>query len=262
MVKEPHMRFVFLLISILFLGTLLAGCTQVPGTGPATPAVPSQTMQEPGTTALPVTETGTPLQVVTIVHQISQVRDLKDSELLFTLQVPVEWDVTSYRMTNTDTSEGLSYHTTLRPDNIFYIETYAISRNQDQAYRDQFRKWSPGPEETTVTINDITYDRFESVSDTRTNVAYVARKGSANERGYASMLFYSADKSNRFEKEDFERVVSSFRYFAGTFAAGMPGEEIPRIPSPPDLSPGVNSRSGSTDPVNPGGSSGCSSCRV
>ncbi len=258
------MRYAASLMTILVLGILFTGCTQLSGTGPATTGVPSPAIPtlEPATTAPTAAETGTPRQVVTIVHQISQVRDVKDTELLFTLQVPVEWNVTTYRINNPDTYEGLSYQTDLQPGNVFYIQTYAISRNQDQAYRDQFRLWSPAPDETTVTINEITYDRFEGVSGNRTNVAYVARKSSANERGYASMLFYSADNRIRFEKEDFERVIASFQYFPGTFAGRMPGEEIPRVLPPMIASPGINSRSGSGDSGTTGGASGCSRCGV
>jgi hypothetical protein len=83
-----------------------------------------------------------------------------------------------------------------------------------------------------VTINDIIYDRFESASNGKTTVGYVARKGSANERGYASVLVFTADTSNRFEKEDFEKIVASFRYFSGSSAITLPGSEIPRISVP------------------------------
>jgi hypothetical protein len=121
------------------------------------------------------------------------------------------------------------YQTDLVKDDAFYIQTYTISRSQDQAYRDLFRKtWVPAPTETTVTINGITYDRFESTQDTKTQVAYVARKSSANERGYSSVLMYTTDSSRRFEKEDFEKVISSFKYFSHSDAGTIPGEEIPR----------------------------------
>ena len=76
----------------------------------------------------------------------------------------------------------------------------------------------------------IIYDRFESTSNGKTTVAYVARKGSANERGYASVLVFTADTSNRFEKEDFEKIVSSFRYFsARVLPVPCRAKEIPRV---------------------------------
>jgi hypothetical protein len=219
---------------IVVVGVFLAGCTQPSGTVPVTPAVAATTLStpEPATPVPTAAVTSVPQQVVTIVHKVSQTKEIKDSELLFTLQVPVEWNVKTYPLNHADNSEVMEYQTDIVEDGVFYIRTYTISRSQDQAYRDQFRKWEPAPVETTVTINEIIYDRFESTSNGRTTVAYVARKGSANERGYASVLVFTADTSDRFEKEDFEKIVSSFRYFSGSSAGTMPGEEIPRIPVP------------------------------
>jgi hypothetical protein len=168
--------------------------------------------------------TSAPQQVVTIIHYVSQVKDIKDSELLFALQVPVEWNVSSYRLMKSDYPD---YRTDLVADNVFSIYSSSITKNQDQTYRDQFRQWSPAPTETTVTINNITYDRFESTLDGKTNVSYIVRKNNTNERGYASVLVFTARDSNRFEKEDFEKVVSSFRYFSMKSAGAIPGEEIP-----------------------------------
>lgn len=224
--KYSALPLMFMVIS----GVFLTGCTQSSGTGSVTPAVPAPTLStpEPATSLPTAATTNVPQQVVTVIHEVSVVKNIKDSELLFTLQVPQEWTVTTRRLINPDDSEGLVYQTDLVADNVFYIQTYTISRNQDQAYRDQFRQWSPVPNETTVTINDITYDRFESTADGKTNVAYVAQKSSANERGYASVLVFTADNNNRFEKEDFEKIVASFKYFSGSAASTMPGEEIPR----------------------------------
>jgi hypothetical protein len=182
-----------------------------------------------------VAATSTPEQVVTIIHYVSQVRDLKDTELLFALQVPVEWNISTRRLDTTGNSGGLMYQTDLVKDDLFSIRTYSISNSQDQAFRDEFRKWSPSPAETTVKINDITYDRFESVADDKIRVGYVARKTSANERGYASVLSFTANTSNPFEKEDFEKIVSSFRYLSGSDAKTLPGEEIPKYSSSGEL---------------------------
>jgi len=219
-----------LLLVLVVFGILSTGCTQPSNTGPVPPVVPAATRSapEPKTPAPAAAATDTPLQVVTILHRVSEVRNFKDSELLFTLQVPVEWSVSTYRMFNPPGYEGIGYQTDLVKDEVFYIQTYAISRSQDQAFRDRFRKWSPAPVETTVTINDITYDRFESTATDKTSVAYVVRKSSANERGYASVLVFSADNSDRFQKEDFEKIAASFRYFPAQSASTLPGDEIPR----------------------------------
>jgi hypothetical protein len=248
--------------AIMVLGIYLTGCTQYSGNAPVTPAVPLTTLPAPQpATPLPTEPvTGAPEQVVTVVHQLSLLKNMKDTDLLFTLQVPVEWDLSTYRLNNPDNSEGLVYRTDLVKDNAFFIYTYTASRGQDQAYRDQFRKWSPPPAETTVTINRITYDRFESASTGTTRVAYVARKGSANERGYASVLVFTADTTNRFEKDDYERVVSSFRYFTAAEAGTLPGTEIERGNPPFETSGSASSgKSGSSESAVPGG---CSKCGV
>jgi hypothetical protein len=246
------------------LGIFLTGCTQSSGTVPVMPAVVQTTVPTPQPVTPVPTEAATnaPRQVVTVIHQVSQVKNIRDSELLFTLQVPVEWNITTYRVKTAD-PEVMVYKTDLIADNIFSIYTYTVSRSQDQAYRDEFRKWSPAPVETTVTIKSIVYDRFESTSGSRTTVAYVARKGSANERGYASVLTFTADNGNRFEKDDFERIVSSFRYFSAGAADTVPGEEIPHGNPPFESSAGMNSAKGGSDSGSSGGSSGgCSRCGV
>ncbi|RPI39632.1 MAG: hypothetical protein EHM53_05040 [Methanoregulaceae archaeon] len=221
------------LMAIVVIGILLAGCTRPAGTGPVTTAAPEPSPTE-AETAATVT---VPQPVVTIIHYISQTKLMKDPDLLFALQIPVEWNVSTYRLIRTDSPD---YRTDLAAGTVFSIYSYYFSRDQDKAYREQFRQWYPAPNETTVTINDITFDRFESTSEGKTRVAYVAHKSSANERGYVSVLVFTAHDSNRFEKEDFERIVSSFRYFGGRSAGTEPGEDIPLY----DLSGNALSRDG------------------
>lgn len=249
------------LMVIVVAGLFFAGCTQSSGNVPVSPSVPavSAGIPDPGVTP-DAAVTGTPQQVVTVIRQVSLTRDIKDTELLFALQVPIEWQVSTYRPESPENSEGLTYRTDLLPNDTFVIYTYTASRGQDQAYRDEFRKWSPVPAETTVTLNGITCDRFESVSGGKARVAYVARKGSANERGYASVLVFTADTGNRFEKDDFEKVVSSFRYFTAYTAGTVPGEEIVRIIRPSVSSGSASSRTGSGDSGSTG--AGCSRCGI
>jgi len=221
---------ILLVAAVIFV----AGCSQPSASRQYTPVTTATSGAAP-TPAAPVSATPAPIapaQVVTIVHQISLTKDIGDRDLLFTLRVPVEWNPGTYLLRNADNSGELVYRTDLISGDVFYILTYAVSQSQDQAYRDQFRKWSPAPAETTVIINDLTCDRFESDAGGKTHVAYVVRKGSANERGYASVLVFTADDSDRFQKDDYERVVASFRYFSAHAAADMPGTDIPRITAP------------------------------
>lgn len=219
-----------LLMLIMIPALFLAGCTQSSGSGPLTTPVPVTTIPSQGLeTPLPTAaETRAIQEEVTIIRYVSQVRDIKDSDLLFTLQIPIEWGAATYRLTNSDMSD---YRTDIGADTMLSIYTYAAPRSQDQEYRDEFRHWSPAPIVKTITTNDITYDRFESESEGKTKVAYVVRKGSVNERGYASVLVFTARDSNRFEEDDFEKIISSFRYFDGRSARNEPGEEIPLFDS-------------------------------
>jgi hypothetical protein len=123
----------------------------------------------------------------------------------------------------------MEYKTQLVPGDVFYIMTFPISRNQDQDYRNIFRMWAPAPVESTVTINSIVFDRFESTKEGKTQVAYVARKSSANDLGYSSVIYFVADSAKQFEKDDFEDVARSFAYLSKDTVTAEPGNEIPRI---------------------------------
>lgn len=224
--REPQI-IILMLVGIACI--FFAGCTQWSGNrpvSPATPAVPVTNVPTPGPAMLVPTAgaTSVPQEVVTILRYVSPVRDLRDSELLFMLQVPAEWNVSTHRMTNSDTSD---YRTDLVADGVFSVYSYPGSRSREQEYRDRFRQWSPVPVESAVTINDIRYERFESSDTDNTTVAYLADTNSANELGYACVLVFTVRDSNRFEREDFEKVVSSFRYFSRGSASTIPCEEIP-----------------------------------
>jgi hypothetical protein len=248
----------FSLMLIMVLGIFFTGCTQLSGSGPVTPVVTATTLSTmvPATPVPTVAVTSIPRQVVTIIHQISLVKDIKDSELLFSLQVPVEWNASTRRLDNPENFEGFMYQTDILPNDTFYIQTFTNYRSRDQNYRDDCRRVSPAVKETTVTINGITFDRFESTANGRTNVTYVARKVSANERGYLSVLAFSANTSTMFEKEDFDKVVSSFTYYGRDVVSTMPGEEIPRILTPAGKGGGTKSAVGGSS----SGSSGGSTC--
>jgi uncharacterized membrane protein YgcG len=221
--REPHTIF---LVLVVIAWISLAGCVQPSGESPVTPAVPEATSPapEPVTTIPPAAPASTPAAAVTIIHYVSPPRDLRDSQLLFTLQAPGAWNVSTTQLTKSDTSD---YRTDLVAGNVFSITSYPASRSREQEFRDTFRQWSPVPAGTAVTINGIRYERFESRADGNTTVAYLPNTNSANERGYASVLIFTARDCNPFEREEFEAAVSSFRYFSRDSAGTIPGEEIP-----------------------------------
>jgi hypothetical protein len=214
------------LILIVIACIFLAGCVQSPGNHSVSPAVLRTSVPAPETAAPVPTASVTPAAqpIVTIIRYISPLKDIRDSELLFTLQVPAEWNVSTWQLTKSDMAD---FRTDLVADKVFSISSYPSARSREQEYREQFRQWSPAPAESSVTINGIRYDRFESSAEGNTMVAYLAGTNSANERGYAAVLVFVARDGNRFEKEDYERVVSSFRYFSTRWAGSVSGEEIP-----------------------------------
>jgi uncharacterized membrane protein YgcG len=171
-----------------------------------------------------VTPADTPCETVTVVRYLPQLRDLRDPGLLFAVQVPREWNVSTWRLSRADLPE---YRTDLVAGGVFAIHSYPSSRSREQEFRDQFRRWSPAPAESVVTLSGTAYDRFESTSGGNTTVAYLMDTNGANERGYASVLVFMARDGNRFEREDFEKAVASFRYYSRSSAATIPGEEIP-----------------------------------
>jgi hypothetical protein len=231
--KKLFMRcagIILFLVVIAFL--LIAGCTQVSGAVPVTTTVPVTTPPVMTTVETEVPDpvaTSAPQEVVTLVHYIPLVKDVKDSEHLFSLQVPVEWSLSTYQLENPENFEGVLYQTDLVRNNTFYIHTFSNYRNRDQNYRDECKLWSPAPNVTVVMINGITFDRFESTANGKTNVTYVARNYCANDFGYLTVLAYTADSSNRFAVEDYDRVVASFRYYSHDQVSTMPGVEITKI---------------------------------
>jgi uncharacterized membrane protein YgcG len=203
--------------------------------------------------------TSAPPQVPAIIRHVSQVKDVKDSELLFSLQVPVEWSISTHRLENPENFVGFMYQTDLVRNNTFSIHTFTNYRWREQNYRDEFRRWIPAPNESDVTINGIAFDRFESTANGSTRVGYVAQQACANEGGYLSVLAFTANTSNRFEKEDYDKVVASFRYYGKEFISTMPGEEIPRLAPPEQEAGNMRSASGRSSSTGASASSSSSS---
>jgi hypothetical protein len=223
----------FGIIILLVALVLSTGCTQSsPG-----PASRPDTLMTTAPTAIPATAAETavtvtssaPQAIVTVIHYIEPAKAWKDTELHFGFDTPRTWAVTTRQLNLPEGSQGLEYQTDLIAGDVFSIGTYPVSRNQDQAYRNTFRAWIPAPAESTVSYNGITYDRFESAKDGKISVGYVAQKSSANDLGYASVIIFRANASHPFEKDDYDKVAASFRYFTKNQAPAVTGEEIPRV---------------------------------
>jgi hypothetical protein len=212
---------IIILFTIIMVG--VTGCTQF-GTPAPTVADNQTLLPTPGGNG---TLTNGPTPRETMDRALLPMIPYKDTRLRIAFYVPEDWSVSTRQVPKPEGAEGLVYRTELLGDNRFYIITYTVSRNEDQAYRNEIRRtWIPTPSEITVVIHGITYDRFESSLAGTTNVSYVVRKSSANELGYASVLFFTTKGSNPDELSEFMRVVSSFRYFTGKEADTIPGTEI------------------------------------
>jgi len=222
-------------ILIIFIALLMsAGCTQTSPAPTPQPVIPVATQPDvpaatPALTPAATVTPAAPQVTVTVIHYIVPVKAWKDTQLHFTIEAPQDWKISTRPRNLPEGSQGSEFQTELVANDAFYLITYPINLNQDQAYRNTFRTWVPAPAESTVTYNTIIYDRFESSKDGKSQVGYVARKGSANDLGYSGVFVYETDTSRPFEKEDFEKVVASFAYFTKAQAATVTGEEIPRV---------------------------------
>lgn len=218
------------ILVLLVLIILSAGCTR---SSPAPVAPPAATQPvTPAWTAAGTTAPATiipPPVTVTLIHYIVPMKAWKDTGLHIAFAAPQDWNVTTHPVSLPEGSRGLVFQTDLVSNDVFFIRTYPISLNDDQAYRTAFRTWDPAPVESTITINGIIFDRFDSSANGRSHVGYVAQKGSANDLGFSSVLVYTTDTSRPFDKEDFEKVVASFSYFTSRNADSVPGQEIPRV---------------------------------
>jgi hypothetical protein len=237
-IKNSPMNLFTFLCFFMVLGLVVSsGCTRsLSSTASENRTVTVQTPTLPVSTSSPtIQHSSTTIAPQKVMVTLGPLKTIKDSELWFTIQVPESWKVTTERISNPEGYEGLVYVTYLYDDPVrfntheFYIITYAITRDFDQAVRNTYRDtWTPLPNESTVKINGITFDRFESKSGDKVIVAYVVRKSSANERGFASVIEYSIDSSSQYQQKDFESFISTFDYKDAKDIKLAVGEEIKR----------------------------------
>jgi hypothetical protein len=221
------MKFFATGILVLLIALLLsAGCTQ---SAPSPQQTMVPTTAPPAITPAVIVPTSVPQVTVTVIHYIVPTKLWKDSDLHISFAAPQDLNVITRQQSLPDGSQGLIFKTEVVPNDVFTITTFPISLSDDQAYRDTFRTWDPAPVETTVVMKGITYDRFESTKDGKTHVGYVARKSSANDLGFSSVLVFTADNSLPYQKEDYENIVASFTYFTTKLSSIMSGQEIPRV---------------------------------
>jgi hypothetical protein len=231
-------------LSLILL--FLTICVEYPLLFPGQPVITPATIIEP---SLPQNSTNsTPVMQPVIPQNCTPpllTKTLKDSELSFTLNIPETWNATAFWERGYGTWIGYYFFTRLGIEEPVYnqtgiwgqinrtrltIMTYAITKNQDQDYRNGYRQnWIPAPAESTENINGITFDRFESKEE-GTAVAYVVRKASANEKGYATVIWYYVSASEC--QQELENIIHTFRYLSKReiLLGNVPGVEISIIP--------------------------------
>jgi hypothetical protein len=240
------------LIALLFAG----GCSQ-PASQPAPVAtpVPTSVTQEPTappapvTTAVPTVKTPVPTPVIPAVPLPMTI---KDTKLLFTIYAPDGFSGRTIRVTKS-TGYSIIYKTTifnpavirvdgiandntgdyLQLDDALTIFFYSAALNQDQNLKNLIRDKGVAFNETTVTYNGITYDRFELESDpfsgmTGKTVIFVGSKGDANENGYIPEMIYSVTGASTLGQTTLENMVQSFRWYPGKRIDSAPGVETDR----------------------------------
>jgi hypothetical protein len=240
------------LIAFLFAG----GCSQ-PAGQPAPVATPAQTpvMQEPTvppvtlTTAVPTVKTPAATPVIPAVPLPITV---KDTKLLFTIFAPDGYSGRTIRVTKS-TGYSIIYKTTifnpsilridgiandntgdyLQLDDALTIFFYSAALNEDQNIKNLVRDKGVVFNETTVTYNGITYERFELESDpfsgkTGKTVIFVGSKGDANENGYIPEMIYSVTGASTLGQTTLENMVQSFRWYPSKRIDNAPGIETDR----------------------------------
>ena len=55
------------------------------------------------------------------------------------------------------------------------------------------------------------------------------RKGSANERGFASVILYTVNSSSQYQQKDFESFISTFKYETPEDIKSAVGEETKKV---------------------------------
>src|SRR5512136_2166148 len=92
------------LMLIIVLSIFFTGCTQLSGTVSGIPAVPVtiRPTPEPATPIPMAAGTRAPREILTIIQQASLLKNIKHSKHLFSLQVPEEWYVKTYRQNIAD----------------------------------------------------------------------------------------------------------------------------------------------------------------
>jgi hypothetical protein len=197
------------------------------------------------TTLIPLPTTTTP--------PIPLPTSIRDSPLLFTISAPVGYAGTTVRAPTSDYS--ILYKTTIfnpaipgangtiNDNSGNYIEladsltifSYSTSTSVDQNIRNIIRSSGAAFNESVVTLNGVTYTRFEAGTDPYSGtpgktVVFIGNKASANEKGYLPVMIYTITPDSTLSQATYENMVKSFRYYTGRNIGNAAGVETDRPP--------------------------------
>ncbi len=242
---------VALACAIAFL-LVTAGCTQqaaqpTPTPTPVPTPVPTQI---PTTVPTPVPPTMVPV-TTTIAPAIPLPTTIRDTQLLFTISAPNGYAGATIRVPTADYSSV--YKTTVYnpaagganrtiDDNSgnyteladsLTIFSYSSSLSVDQNIRNLIRNSGAVFNESTVAYNGIAYTRFDASSNPYDGmpgetVVFVGNKGSANEKGFLPVLFYTLTLDDTVSQATYENMVMSFRYYTSRDIGSATGKETER----------------------------------
>ncbi len=231
-----------------------AGCTQQAVQPTPTPTPLPTTVQTPTLTTVQTPAPTTPVPVTTtLAPAIPLPVTIRDTQLLFTISAPDGYAGTTIRIPTTDyssvykttiykpaaggansTIDDNSGNYTVLADSLT-IFSYSSSLSVDQSIRNLIRSSGAVLNESTVTYNGITYIRFDASRNPYDGmpgetVVFVGNKGSANEKGFLPVLFYTITPDDKLNQATYENMVMSFRYYTSRTIGDAPGKETDRPP--------------------------------
>ena len=243
--------FIALACAIAFL-LVTAGCTQQAVQPTPTPTPLPTTVQTTTPTTVQTPTPTTPVPVTTTVAPAIPITvSIRDTQLLFTVSAPDGYAGTTIRIPTTDyssvykttiynpatgginrTIDDNSGNYTVLADSLT-IFSYSSSLSVDQGIRNLIRNSGAVFNESTATYNGITYTRFDASRNPYDGmpgetIVFVGNKGSANEKGFLPVVFYTMTPGDTLNQATYENMVMSFRYYTSRTIGDAPGKETDR----------------------------------
>jgi uncharacterized membrane protein len=207
---------------------LISNTVRTPSPNALTPiAIPAATIAKISPTVTSA-ETTTPPLIPASQPVFAPLKTVKDSSMLFTVQVPEDWNVTTIHATLGGNWGGDVNYINLLPDASFQITAYAyMITGMDQNLQNYYRQNMFGtPIESEAIIDGRSFDRFEVSNNTFDYVAYVGYVNAENEKGYDYSFAYILNQSTLGNRTEYEQIIHSFQILTNQNVGSTSGEEI------------------------------------